>query len=279
MINETTPVPFVFDDKKYYPGDYKFNWDEQTQFVYKFPENGKLVIKILEGIDLISMDLNGKSDPYVKIHVPRLVEDKDEKQLKTSTKYETLTPKWNESFHVEVERVEDDLVVLEVWDKDTIGSDDFLGFVTIDASLLPYNQEVVTIENLSYVDKGKLKISITALNYGWDIKDELNRYVEYRERLVGSLPFYIEREELKIKRMDQYSKNREQGPYVNVKPGQLKRIYKKYSIVNGWIKSHKAGENVKEGAKTAAMLAGAVVGVLFESAIENTRYYNFNNNF
>eukprot|EP01132_Coremiostelium_polycephalum_P006102 gene6102-7603_t len=235
---------------------------------------GHVNIKIIEGISLMAMDINGLSDPYVKIHVPKSVEDKKpgykkEKPLTTSVQKETLNPQWNESFKLEIERVCDDLIILEVWDKDMIGNDDFLGFVTIDCSVLPLGEEVVTIENLSYAERGQLKIGITALDFGWVVEGKKQRYIDWRSNLQGSRPFYIEKEEERIKKMDQYSKNRDQGPYVS-KSGCAKRLYKRYSVVNGWIKRNASNsQNIKENVKTVAIVTGAVLGGIFEESMKH----------
>ena len=52
---------------------------------------------LLKGKDLAARDLNGLSDPYVRI---TLLPDKKHR-LETKIKRRTLNPKWNETFYFE----------------------------------------------------------------------------------------------------------------------------------------------------------------------------------
>lgn len=70
------------------------------------------------------MDLNGLSDPFVKIHF-------GSERKRTTVVRKNLNPVWNESFKFEVPSLASDLisreVVVEVWDWDRVGRDDFIG--------------------------------------------------------------------------------------------------------------------------------------------------------
>ena len=57
----------------------------------------------LQGKDLAARDLNGLSDPYVRI---TLLPDKKHR-LETKIKRRTLNPKWNETFYFEGNTVEE----------------------------------------------------------------------------------------------------------------------------------------------------------------------------
>jgi hypothetical protein len=70
------------------------------------------------------MDLNGLSDPFVKIMFGN-------ERKRTTVVRKNLNPVWNESFKFEVPSLMNDLIsrelVIEVWDWDRVGRDDFIG--------------------------------------------------------------------------------------------------------------------------------------------------------
>ncbi|XP_063682036.1 calcium-dependent protein kinase C-like isoform X2 [Bolinopsis microptera] len=85
-----------------------------------------LHIKIKQGRNLIPMDANGFSDPYVKI---KLIPDPDQLyKQKTNVIKKTLDPVWNEKFNIHgVSLVNDKRILLEVWDWDRASRNDFMG--------------------------------------------------------------------------------------------------------------------------------------------------------
>jgi len=93
-----------------------------------------LKVEVFEARDLLSKDLNGKSDPYVVLKLGR-------QKHQTSVIPKTLNPNWG-GLIFEFEVVDPtDFLYVSVWDKDMIGKD-FLGktkFPLID--LLPHNEE------------------------------------------------------------------------------------------------------------------------------------------
>ena len=86
-------------------------------------------LEIVEGRALLPMDLNGKSDPYVVIFFGGF----NIQQKRTSTRYTTLKPMWNETFYFVGGEDGMDTIRLEVWDEDTMTRDDYMGEVAFTA--------------------------------------------------------------------------------------------------------------------------------------------------
>ena len=81
-----------------------------------------LSIDLLEGRDLVAMDRNGLSDPYVVIDI-------GEHRKRSKIIYKTLDPVWNESFELALPCPPPPLVHFRLWDKDKVGKDDRMGIV------------------------------------------------------------------------------------------------------------------------------------------------------
>ncbi|XP_074038065.1 synaptotagmin-10 [Leptinotarsa decemlineata] len=95
------------------------------------PKAGRLTITIIKGHNLKAMDITGKSDPYVKIYL--LCQGKRIRKKKTSVKYNTLCPVYNEAlvFDVPEENINDVSLVLKVIDYDRIGLNELMGCIVI----------------------------------------------------------------------------------------------------------------------------------------------------
>ena len=107
-------------------------------------------IKIVEAKEVKSMDLNGLSDPYCKMSI---IGDRDFK--KTTIKYKTLSPYWNENFNFLITNYETDIFKLELMDKD-IFVDDEIGSINLEIKLFEIRknyQKWIEVKN-----KGKKQV-------------------------------------------------------------------------------------------------------------------------
>ncbi|XP_076444244.1 multiple C2 and transmembrane domain-containing protein 1-like [Babylonia areolata] len=91
--------------------------------------SGVVTIVLVEGQDLVSMDDNGRSDPYVKF---RLANEK----YRSKHKNKTLNPRWLEQFDLRIFDDQATQLEITVFDYDARGRDDFMGRATIDLSNL-----------------------------------------------------------------------------------------------------------------------------------------------
>ncbi|CAN8267052.1 unnamed protein product [Cochlearia groenlandica] len=83
----------------------------------------KLQVRVLEARNLPAMDLNGYSDPYVRLQLGK-------QRSRTKVVKKNLNPKWSDDFGFGVDDLNDELVV-SVLDEDKYFNDDFVGQVRV----------------------------------------------------------------------------------------------------------------------------------------------------
>eukprot|EP00276_Gloeochaete_wittrockiana_P006552 CAMPEP_0184647918 /NCGR_PEP_ID=MMETSP0308-20130426/4955_1 /TAXON_ID=38269 /ORGANISM="Gloeochaete witrockiana, Strain SAG 46.84" /LENGTH=1549 /DNA_ID=CAMNT_0027079331 /DNA_START=314 /DNA_END=4963 /DNA_ORIENTATION=- len=103
--------------------------DEQAQVEMETVRKGTLLsVHLVEAKDLAARDTNGYSDPYCIIKC-------DGQKFKSHIIWKSLSPTWDEIFTVRVDDPQSVLCVT-IMDKDLVGSDDYMGEVTVPLSRL-----------------------------------------------------------------------------------------------------------------------------------------------
>lgn len=93
----------------------------------------KYTLTFVDGKNLASKDMNGFSDPFIKVISPV--------EMKGPVMKKTLNPVWN--YQAKIDLTGDnpmDILSFEVWDHDTIGSNEFMGKGSIDVGSLDFDQ-------------------------------------------------------------------------------------------------------------------------------------------
>ncbi|KAK8487277.1 hypothetical protein V6N11_012782 [Hibiscus sabdariffa] len=112
---------------------------------------GKLTVTVVKANDLKNMEVIGKSDPYVVVHIRPLF------KYKTKVVDNNLNPVWNQTFELIAEDRETQSLTVEVFDDD-IGVDGRLGIAKFCLSELePEETKEVNLRLLASLDTLKVK--------------------------------------------------------------------------------------------------------------------------
>ncbi|KAJ7967858.1 C2 and GRAM domain-containing protein [Quillaja saponaria] len=88
----------------------------------------KLVVRVIEARNLPAMDLNGLSDPYVRLQLGK-------QRFRSKVVKKNLNPQWEEEFSFRVDDLKEQLVI-SVMDEDKYFNDDFMGRLKVPVSLV-----------------------------------------------------------------------------------------------------------------------------------------------
>ncbi|KAL9648141.1 hypothetical protein ABK040_007506 [Willaertia magna] len=129
---------------------------------------GLLKIKIIKGTNLISCDVNGKSDPYCIVGIGNDLNDRSKtypgQVMKTKVVEKTLDPIWNETVTCSVADLENDILHIECVDWDLMTSDDKMGHYSIYLKELFNNGDYKKVVNktvkLQSVKKGEIEFEV-----------------------------------------------------------------------------------------------------------------------
>ena len=100
--------------------------------------NNKMIlhIKAIEADDIPSMDVIGKSDPYLVFK-----SSTTDKTWKTKYVRNTYSPVWNEEFQIPISKSMDDIITAELWDQDSVSHDDLISTLVFIIKYLPIDKD------------------------------------------------------------------------------------------------------------------------------------------
>ncbi|XP_038597004.1 cytosolic phospholipase A2 delta [Tachyglossus aculeatus] len=90
----------------------------------------RLTVRVIEARNLLEGDLWSKADPYVVLRLPLASGTK----LRTQTVTNSSHPVWNEAFHFQIQSLVKNILELQIYDADSVSSDDALFTVLFDVT-------------------------------------------------------------------------------------------------------------------------------------------------
>eukprot|EP01034_Spumella_vulgaris_P025395 gene25395-31853_t len=149
---------------------------------------GLLTLTVVRGINIKQANIFG-SDPYVEIR-PQTIGD----VVRTTTKTHTLTPHWDETFHIVIFDKATQWIELSVFDYDMTQMDKHLGKATLElAKLINYAKETRILRLLGG-GKGELEVSCHYLPLG--TKNGKNNVSERSRAESADILFDLRKSEL-----------------------------------------------------------------------------------
>ncbi|GMI69666.1 calcium-dependent lipid-binding protein, Synaptotagmin 7 [Hibiscus trionum] len=151
---------------------------------FELKPEGRLTVTVVKANDLKNMEVIGKSDPYVVVHIsPRF-------KYKTKVVDNNLNPVWNQTFELIAEDRETQSLTVEVFDED-IGQDGRLGIAKLRLSELePEQPKEVNLRLLASLDTLKVKdkkdrgTCALKLSYHLFSKEEQTDALEEEKRIL-----------------------------------------------------------------------------------------------
>ncbi|KAK4803011.1 hypothetical protein SAY86_001214 [Trapa natans] len=144
---------------------------------------GKLTVTVVKANDLKNMEIIGKSDPYVVVHIRPLF------KVKTKVIENNLNPLWDQTFELIAEDKETQSLIVEVFDQD-IGQDKQLGIAKLPLiDLEAETSKEIELRLLPALDMLKIKdkkdrgtVTIKVLYHQFDKEEQLAALEE--EKLI-----------------------------------------------------------------------------------------------
>jgi len=165
-----------------------------------------VTLTVHAGKNLAVKDIGGSSDPYVIITFPY-----DTLKYKSNVVNKNLNPTWNYiatgAFGVTKEHLAStkDPIKIVVWDKDKIGSDDYMGEVDIPAAAVlepEYKERWLTLQSRGK-DKvsGEIQVSIIYTDYNMpeDVKSDFLKRTKLQGEEINKIYVEWKKEEKKLK--------------------------------------------------------------------------------